>query len=147
MGKRKLGGFYVDYHQNPVTIKDNRGEYIEDNIKKVKKLYDSISKELDKNIQSRNKIVDNIMEKQNNPNSKYNLLLRKTDKSKAEHEELTKATIVIENGYNKLIYLERNIRQGKRCLIAKYPPEVMKEVYSYLGEQFEGDLYNEIIQG
>lgn len=137
---------YINYNLNPVTLdKDENGDYIRSNLEEVKRRYEAKCYWIKTKQKEKEKIVELIEKKESNPRSRYNVLLKKANKTAGEHEELYERIAEIEKLYNKLPLIEREIRDSVRKLRAVFSPHILEIVYSELGEEMKGELNYDVI--
>lgn len=133
---------YVTYNMNPVELnKDYYGGYIPSNLAEIKRRYEVLCSSIKVMIGQRKDLLQKIGKTEESPRSRYNILMRKADKNKEEHEELYFRIMEIEDMYNDLTPLDRRIRDDIRLLKAVYPTQLMEIVYSELGEEMKGEEF------
>ncbi|MBY0092599.1 hypothetical protein H7S74_16895 [Priestia aryabhattai] len=137
---------YVNYNMNPITLEtDYFGEYIPSNLKEIKRKYDVLHTSVSGMRGNRKKLVQAIEKVEKTPRSRFSVLMKKTDKTIEEHEELYFRIIELEELHNELYLLDRRLRESSRILRAVYPPHVMELVYKELGLEMKGESINEAI--
>lgn len=127
---------YVDYNMNPIELNlDYFGVHIESNLREFKRKYEALVSGIRIKVEKRDKLLDSIVNIETSPRSRYNRLLNKQDKTEEEHEQLYFSIIELEDKYNDLVPLERDLRESLRLKRAKYPKDLIKFVYEELGEE------------
>lgn len=137
---------YVNLSLNPPILnKESDGSYIQTQLEQIKRQYEGIESfkhSLEGQVTViKRKIANRKGETgQENP-SLYRRMMDKEFRSTYELEMLYAGIYEIEALYNQITPLERQLRDIKRQLMLKYPPQLLKLVYRELGEQFNAKKY------
>ncbi|MED3653994.1 hypothetical protein P4489_06660 [Heyndrickxia sporothermodurans] len=127
---------YVNYNMNPIELNlDYFGVHIKSNLKEIKRKYEALTISIRAIVAKRDKILDTIVNTETSPRSRYNRLLNKPNKTEEEHEQLYFSLIELEDKYNDLIPLERDLRDSFRLKRARFPKGLISFVYEELGEE------------
>lgn len=121
----------TDYTLNPIELNTHEGEYIESQLNKVRKRYEITINDFNKKKEKRNNLLDKL-NKYEEDNSRFNVLLIKPDKGRLELQELSSFISRIESIHNELYLLNRQIRETDRLIKATYSTEVLEAIQ--LGE-------------
>lgn len=126
----------VDYSLNPIELElDYFGVHIESNLREIKRKYSALVSSINGQMEKHDKLLGEILKIENSPRTRYNRLLKKPNKTEEEHEQLFHSIADLDENYNDLFRLERQIRDGLRFKRAKYPTELISFVYEELGEE------------
>ncbi|MYL44398.1 hypothetical protein GLV94_01955 [Virgibacillus halodenitrificans] len=126
---------YVDYSLHPPELNtDINGDYVQSQLKEITRAYNALQNGLNSKYGKRKELTEILTRKEN---GEYKRLLYKPDKTKEEHEALYLLMVEIEDLYNALHSINRQIRELERRSMAVYPPKLMEIVDKELDK--EGD--------
>ncbi|MCY7861594.1 hypothetical protein [Bacillus haynesii] len=127
---------YIDYHLNPPTLNKLNGEYVQSQIKNLKRQFDALQSSLKTREDKQKHLLEVLDRKENSPRGTYLRMMNKEHRTKEDLEKFYIATTEIEDIYNALPRLEREIRDTKRKLSILFPDHIVEIIEN----EFKGEV-------
>ncbi|WRP06888.1 hypothetical protein U9J35_01585 [Rossellomorea aquimaris] len=128
---------YIDYNMNPPSLSKFNGEYVQSQLKNLKRRYDAIISTLEIKKDTRNHLLELLVRKETSTRGTYVRMMKKEYRTKEELESLYIATVEIEDIYNALPSIEREIRDLERMLSLVFPRNTVEIIEQNTKEEMK----------